>query len=127
MIVSTWVLPFGSLSPSSLSSLSWRVGLEVKQKSPCSLGSIPHAQLHLDNRRVEWKGVRPYNTADKVIEECVKLGLKNQAKAQPRETLLVIGVMCYVRCAMEEFHPVATSVFELGVSHCLQQNIPSYN
>ena len=96
-------------------------------KSPCSLGSIPHAQLHLDNRRVEWKGVRPYNTADKVIEECVKLGLKNQAKAQPRETLLVIGVMCYVRCAMEEFHPVATSFFELGVSHCLQQNIPSYN
>ena len=28
----------------------------------------------------------PYSKADKVIEECVKLGVKNQTKAQPRET-----------------------------------------
>ena len=55
MLGSTGVLSFGSLSPNSLSSLSWRIGLEVlwwsKMKSPCSLGSIPHARLHLRSWR----------------------------------------------------------------------------
>ena len=55
IIVSTGVLSFGSFSPNSLSSLSWRVGfVELgcsKMKSPCSLGSIPLAWLHLRSFR----------------------------------------------------------------------------